>query len=91
MPRANRYRLAGHVWHRIERCHRQQLLLKLTRTRRPGAFWDECSHATAVDTAEHLARCVTSIALNMVRADVVGPPRLWSHCGDHEGQPPPAR
>ena len=33
MPRANRYRLAGHVGHLTERCHRQQFLLKFARDR----------------------------------------------------------
>jgi len=28
MPRANRYRLPGHVWHITERCDRKQFLLK---------------------------------------------------------------
>src|SRR5262249_15807410 len=119
MPRANRYHLAGHVWHLTERCHRKQLLLKFARDRRacsdllyearkrddlsvlnfqvtcnpvhllvhdrgedeiarsmqliagcvgraynrrkrsPGAFWEDCYHATAVDTEEHLVRCFT--------------------------------
>jgi putative transposase len=116
MPRGNRYRLAGHVWHLTERCHRKHFLLKFARDRRawihwlyegrkryglsvlnyqvtcnhvhllvldrgedeiaqsmqliagcvgraynrrkgrPGAFWEDSYHATAVDTDEHLAR-----------------------------------
>jgi putative transposase len=151
MPRANRYRLPGYVWHLTERCHRKQFLLKFARDRqawinwlyqarqryalcvlnyqvtsnhvhllvrdrgegeiaqsmqliagcvgraynrrkrRPGAFWEDCYHATAVDTDEHLARCFTYIDLNMVRAGVVGHPRLWPHCGYREIQQPPAR
>jgi putative transposase len=151
MPRANRYRLAGHVWHLTERCHRKQFLLKFARDRQawidwlyearkryelsvlnfqvtsnhvhllvqdhghgeiaqsmqliagcvgraynrrkhwPGAFWEDCYHATAVDTEEHLARCFTYIDLNMVRAGVVAHPRQWPHGGYHEIQQPSAR
>jgi len=151
MPRGNRYRLAGHVWHLTERCHRKQFLLKFAhdrrawmkwlyaarqrfslcvlnyqvtsnhvhllvldrggdaiarsmqliagcvgraynrRKRRAGAFWEDCYHATAVDTDEHLARCFTYIDLNMVRAGVVGHPRHWAAAGYHEIQQPPAR
>lgn len=151
MPRGNRYRLAGYVWHLTERCHRKQFLLKFARDRRAwlkwlyesrrrfglsvlnyqvtsnhvhllvvdrgddeiahsmqliagcvgrgynrrkrrqGAFWDDCYHATAVDTDEHLARCLTYIDLNMVRAGVVEHPRQWAEAGYHEIQQPPAR
>jgi REP-associated tyrosine transposase len=151
MPRGNRYRLAGHVWHLTERCHRQQFLLKFARDRRAwvkwlyesrrrfglsvlnyqvtsnhvhllvldrgddaiahsmqliagcvgraynrrkrrhGAFWEDCYHATAVDTDEHLARCFTYVDLNMVRAGVVEHPRHWAEAGYHEIQQPPAR
>ena len=151
MPRANRYRLAGHVWHLTERCHRKQFLLKFARDRqagidwlyearkryalsvlnyqvtcnhlhllvqdhggdeiaqsmqliagcvgrayhrrkrRPGAFWEDCYHATAVDTDAYLARCFTYIDLNMVRAGVVEHPRQWPHGAYHEIQQPPAR
>lgn len=151
MPRGNRYRLAGHVWHLTERCHRKQFLLKFARDRRAwmqwlyasrrrfglsvlnyqvtsnhvhllvldrggdeiahsmqliagcvgraynrrkrrqGAFWEDCYHATAVDTDHHLARCLTYIDLNMVRAGVVDHPRHWAEAGYHEIQQPPAR
>jgi putative transposase len=151
MPRGNRYRLTGHVWHLTERCHRKDFLLKFARDRRawikwlyearrryglsvlnyqvtsnhvhllvqdcgedeiaqsmqliagcvgraynrrkrrPGAFWGDCYHATAVDSDEHLARCFTYIDLNMVRAGVVAHPRDWPEAGYHEIQQPPAR
>jgi putative transposase len=61
------------------------------RKRRPGAFWEDCYHATAVDSDEHLARCVTYIDLNMVRAGVVSHPRDWLEAGYHEIQQQPAR
>jgi putative transposase len=62
------------------------------RRKRPrGAFWEDCYHATAVDTDEHLARCFTYIDLNMVRAGVVEHPRQWAAAGYHEIQQPPAR
>lgn len=44
------------------------------RKRRSGAFWEDRYHATAVDTGEHLARCVVYIDLNMVRAGAVDHP-----------------
>jgi putative transposase len=151
MPRGNRYRLAGHIWHLTERCHRKQFLLKFAcdrrawikwlyaarqryglsvlnyqvtsnhvhvlvldhgegeiaagmqliagcvgraynrRKHRPGAFWADCYHATAVDTDEHLARCFTYIDLNMVRAGVVEHPRQWPDAGYQEIQRPPQR
>ena len=61
------------------------------RKRRRGAFWEDCYHATAVDTDEHLARCFTYIDLNMVRAGVVEHPRQWRDAGYQEIQKPPAR
>ena len=151
MPRANRHRLAGHVWHITERCHRKQFLLKFARDRRAwvrwlyesrkrfglsvlnyqvtcnhvhllvqdrgtgeiersmqliagctgqaynrrkrrrGAFWEDCYHATAVDTEEYLARCLVYIDLNMVRAGVVHHPGEWVECGYREIQRPPDR
>jgi len=39
MPRANRYRLPGHVWHITHRCHRQDFLLKFARDRRVWRTW----------------------------------------------------
>ncbi len=39
MPRGNRHRLAGYVWHVTERCHRRQFLLKLARDRRAWVRW----------------------------------------------------
>lgn len=48
-------------------------------------------HATAVDTDDHLVRCLIYIDLNMVRAGVVGHPREWRHGGWHEIVDPPRR
>ncbi len=39
MPRANRHRIAGQVWHITQRCHRQQFLLKFARDRRAWVGW----------------------------------------------------
>lgn len=55
------------------------------------AFWEDRYHATAVDTDEHLVRCLIYIDLNMVRAGVVAHPREWSHGGWHEIVDPPRR
>lgn len=61
------------------------------RKRRRGAFWDDRYHATAVETGEHLIRCLTYIDLNMVRAGVVPHPRDWPTGGYHEIQRPRLR
>ncbi|HKJ22369.1 MAG TPA: transposase [Gammaproteobacteria bacterium] len=58
---------------------------------RKGAFWEDRYHATAVDTDRYLARCMTYIDLNMVRAGVVRHPEEWPLCGYREIQHPPAR
>ena len=150
MPRGNRHRLAGYVWHITERCHRKQFLPKFARDRRNwirwlyearkrfglcvlnyqvtsnhvhllvrdrgareiessmqliasctgqaynrrkhrrGAFWEDCYHATAVDTEEYLVRCLVYIDVNMVRAGVVRHPREWRESGYHEIQVRPS-
>jgi putative transposase len=61
------------------------------RKRRSGAFWEDRYHATAVETGEHLARCVIYVDLNMVRAGVVAHPAAWETAGYHEIHNPPAR
>jgi putative transposase len=61
------------------------------RKARSGAFWEDRYHATAVDDETHLARCVTYIDLNMVRAGVVRHPREWAAGGYREIQAPPQR
>jgi putative transposase len=61
------------------------------RTLRKGAFWEDRDHATAIDTDDHLVRCLVYIDLNMVRAGVVRHPSEWSHGGYNEILNPPAR
>lgn len=61
------------------------------RKTRKGAFWEDRYHATAVDTENYLARCMTYIDLNMVRAGVVQHPGKWPFSGYHEIQCPPER
>jgi len=61
------------------------------RTQRKGAFWEDRYHATAIDTDDHLVRCLVYIDLNMVRAGVVQHPSEWSHGGYNEILNPPAR
>ena len=58
---------------------------------RRGAFWEDRYHATAVQTDEHLGRCMAYIDLNMVRAGVVTHPSTWIHGGYREIQNPPQR
>jgi putative transposase len=56
---------------------------------RHGAFWEDRYHATAVETGEHLARCVVYIDLIMVRAGVVQHPAKWKAGGYQEMQVAP--
>lgn len=58
------------------------------RKNRKGAFWEDRYHATAVQTDGHLARCITYIDLNMVRAGAVEHPCDWQVSGYHEIQAP---
>jgi putative transposase len=58
------------------------------RKNRRGAFWEDRYHATAVQTDEHLARCMTYIDLNMVRAGAVKMPAEWDVSGYLEIQRP---
>lgn len=61
------------------------------RTNRKGAFWEDRYHAVAVETDEHLIRCLVYIDLNMVRAGVVRHPSEWPHGGYCEILNPPRR
>jgi putative transposase len=56
------------------------------RKRRKGAFWEDRYHATAIESGEHLRRCLVYIDLNMVRAGVVNHPAEWPFGGYHEIQ-----
>jgi REP element-mobilizing transposase RayT len=53
---------------------------------RKGAYWEDRYHATAVESGEHLARCITYIDTNMVRAGVVSHPAMWAFSGYNEIQ-----
>ena len=61
------------------------------RKSRRGAFWADRYHATAVQENEHLARCMTYIDLNMVRAGAVRHPADWDVSGFAEIQRPRKR
>ena len=58
---------------------------------RHGAFWEDRYHATAIETDEHLHRCLVYIDLNMVRAGVVDHPVKWANSGFSEIQQAPKR
>ena len=45
-------------------------------------------HATAIESGDHLVKCLVYIDLNMVRAGVVGHPSEWPFCGYNEIQAP---
>jgi len=47
------------------------------RKNRKGAYWKDRYHATAVESGDHLARCMVYIDINMVRAGVVDHPSQW--------------
>jgi putative transposase len=61
------------------------------RKSRRGAFWEDRYHATAIQTNEHLVKCIVYIDLNMVRAGVVTHPEEWVHSGYNEIQKPRQR
>lgn len=61
------------------------------RKKRKGAFWEDRFHATAVQTDEHLVKCLLYIDLNMVRAGVVQHPSEYNLSGYNEIQNPPER
>jgi len=58
------------------------------RKKRKGAYWEDRYHATAVETGEHLLRCLVYIDLNMVRVGVVSHPSEWVFGGYNEIQSP---
>jgi putative transposase len=58
------------------------------RKKRKGAFWEDRYHATAVETGEHLLKCLIYIDLNIVRAGVVKHPSQWYWSGYNEIQTP---
>ena len=58
------------------------------RKKRKGAFWEDRYHATAIETGEHLLRCLVYVDPNMVRAGVVSHPEQWPHGGYNEIQRP---
>jgi len=51
---------------------------------RKGAYWEDRYHATAVESADHLARCMVYIDTNMVRSGVVSHPSMWPFSGYNE-------
>ena len=51
---------------------------------RKGAYWEDRYHATAVESGDHLARCMVYIDTNMVRASVISHPSMWPFCGYNE-------
>jgi len=58
------------------------------RKKRKGAFWEDRYHATAVESKQHLFRCLVYIDLNMVRTGVVSHPSQWPFGGYNEIQKP---
>jgi len=61
------------------------------RKKRKGAFWEDRYHATAVQTGDHLIRCLVYIDLNMVRTGKIQHPSTWEYGGYNEIQSPRQR
>ena len=61
------------------------------RKNRKGAFWEDRYHATAIESGDHLWRCLVYVDLNMVRAGVLFHPSEWKWGGFHEIQNPKTR
>ena len=61
------------------------------RKNRRGALWEDRYHATAIESGDHLWRCIVYVDLNMVRAGVVSHPSEWKWGGFHEIQNPKTR
>ena len=58
------------------------------RKKRKGAYWEDRYHATAVESGEHLLRCMIYVDLNMLRAGIVHHPSEWVSSGYSEIQCP---
>lgn len=61
------------------------------RKKRKGAFWEDRYHAVAVESDEHLTKCLVYMDLNMVRAGVVKHPSHWDCSGHNEIMQPRKR
>ena len=61
------------------------------RKHRKGAFWEDRYFATIVEMDAHLAKCLTYIDMNMIRAGVVSHPSQWKASGYNEIQHPALR
>ena len=61
------------------------------RKNRKGAYWEDRYHATAIESDQHLFKCLVYIDLNMVRAGVIRHPSEWKQSGYHEIQSPHER
>lgn len=68
----------------VQLAHSRLAQLYNLRKDRRGAFWEDRFHATAIETGAQLARCLTYVDMNMVRAGVAGHPRDWEFCGYRE-------
>ena len=58
------------------------------RKSRKGAYREDRYHAMAVESGEHLSRCIACIDANMVRASVLDHPSMWLFSGYNEIQKP---
>ena len=56
------------------------------RKSREGAFWRDRYHTTAIESGDHLRRCLFYIDMNMVRAGEVDHPGEWITFVIHSGR-----
>ena len=91
MPGAPRARDAHPVSMAIQLAHARVAQEYNRRKSRHGAFWEDRFHATAIECGAQLARCLTYVDMNMVRAGVVRHPRDWPFCGYGELRRPDLR
>ena len=75
----------------MQLAHSRVAQLYNLRKDRRGAFWEDRFHATAIETGAQLARCLTYVDMNMVRAGVAAHPRDWEFCGYREMAQPDRR
>ena len=71
MARAKPHYIPDQIWHITQRCHKREFLLKWRagrtaqeynrRKRRKGAFWEDRYYSTAIETGEHLLRCLVCV------------------------------
>lgn len=58
------------------------------RKNRTGAYWKDRYHATAIESGNHLLRCLVYVDMNMPRTGMISHPSKWAYGGYREIQTP---